>query len=344
MPFFLLAESWSRYGTGVVTGGLLDKMLYRYTTLSGGAELSTSFGRNGVGIRISNGNLTKTAPHSDTWVVGFAVKFPESTDNNNTIYDIRNNDHVLFQLIHNTDQTLTIAAGPGTTYIGTTNRALQNGRWYWIDMTITFSGSITCTAELRINGHVEASGSGTTGFTTSQMLSQDATGNKHVLWGLTNFQSVYYDDFYMKNATGYYGDIRIIALFPNGDAGLSDWTPQTAGGHYLMVNTHPADITKYVQTATPGNIDTYEWEDIPTFSGTVCAVNMGFLANKDDEGTKSFKIVFGNVGTEELSAEFFVSTDTPEYYEHSNENDPHTSAPWTQAGWNATKAGVKLIS
>lgn len=346
MSFFLLAESWSRYGTGnIVPGTLLDNMLYRYTTVTGG-EIGSAFGRNGNGIRLSNATITKTHVHSNVWTVGFAVKFPAPTDNNDTIYSIRNNDRTMFQLRHNTDQTLTMIAGANLNLIGTTDRALLNGRWYYVDFNVQFSGSgpITCDGELRINGNIEASGSASTDWTSSQLISGDNKANRQYLSGLVNAQSVYYDDFYFKNTAGYYGDVRIIALYPNGEGGSLMWNPATGSVHYIMVNTHPVDITKFVQTATPGDIDTYEWEDIPGFSGIVKAVNMGFLLNKDDEGTKSAKIVFGSTGLDEESDEFFVSSDTPEYFEHSNENDPATGMPWTQAGWNATQAGIKLVS
>lgn len=347
MPLYLLAESFSRYGSGAVSGTILENMLYRYTTVQGGT-LGTSFGRNGSGLALTGNTnlLTKTTPHSNVWTIGFAIKFPFATTDNDTIYKIYNNDQTMLILEHNIDQTLTIWAGNFSHAIGTTNRALQNGRWYWIDFSVSFSGSspITLTAELRINGNVELSGSASTGLTSANLVSGDNTANRHSFNGLNNFASVYFDDYYMKNSVGYYGDIRIIALYPNGEGDTLTWTPDSGLVHYTEINTHPADITKFVKTATPGNIDTFNWEDIPTFSGTIKAVNMGFLANKDDEGTKSFEIVFGNTGTEEHSVEFFVSSDAPEYYEHSNELDPATGLIWTQVGWNAKQVGVKLIS
>jgi hypothetical protein len=68
------------------------------------------------------------------------------------------------------------------------------------------------------------------------------------------------------------------------------------------------------------------------------------LAQKDDEGTKSFKIVTGATGTDAQSDEFFVSSANPEYYEFSLKLDPQTGLPWTAAGVNALIAGVKCIS
>ncbi len=149
---------------------------------------------------------------------------------------------------------------------------------------------------------------------------------------------------YIKNTAGYYGDIRIVALFPNGDGATLQWTPSTGVTHYLMVNTHPVDLTKYLKDLTPGDIDTWDWEDCPGFSGTIPAINISMDARKDDEGTKSFKIVVGNTGTEAESDEFFVSNLTPEYYEFGLELDPGTGLPWTQVGFNAKQFGVKLIS
>ena len=147
----------------------------------------------------------------------------------------------------------------------------------------------------------------------------------------------------MKDTTGYYGDIAIVGIFPNGDGGESDWTPISGSIHYLMVNSHPVDLSKYLFDLTPGDLDTWNWDDAPGFSGTIKAINIGMDARKDGEGTKSFEIVVGTTGTEAHSDEFFVSDLTPEYYEMGLETDPATGVAWTLAGFNAKEFGIKLI-
>lgn len=347
MPFELLAESFSRYGTGTITGSIFDNFVSRYTFASG-SGLILQAGRNGTGLRVnSGGSFGKALKHSATWTSGFAYKL-SGIQSNNAIYAIQNNDANLFVLTADTDGTLSMRSGTNfSETFATSTRSLLEEKWYYIEVTVSFSGStpVTTTAELRINGQVQASGSRVTSFNANQLLSGDATANFHVFAGLNGAANGFtLDDLYIKNSANYYGDIRIIAIYPDGDGATLDWTPISGTDHYLMVNSHPVDLSKYLYTLTPGDIDTWDWQNVPGFSGTIKAVNISMDARKDDEGTKSFEIVVGNTGTEANSDEFFVSDLTPEYYEFSLEEDPATSLPWTQAGFNAKQFGIKLIS
>jgi hypothetical protein len=111
--------------------------------------------------------------------------------------------------------------------------------------------------------------------------------------------------------------------------------------HFDRVDTHPVDLTKWLETATPGDIDLWGFT-LPSFSGTVPAVNIRVLVQKDDEGTKSFKIVLGPTGTDAESDEFFVSSNDPEYYEFSLKQNPVTGIDW--APGDTIDIGVKCIS
>lgn len=345
MSFYLLAESFGRYGTGNVTGSILDNMLSRYTFVSGGV-VGSAFGRNGQGFKFSNNsNIFKTTPHSSRWVVGFAAQIPVDAPNQAPMYIIQNNDRRLVQVFHNTDHTISLVAG-FSNFLTTTDRAMNIGHWYYLELDVTFSGTapIMTTATLRINGHEEITGTGTTETNATGVPSRDATGNVHVLAGLVNNDQIYYDDWYAKNAAGYYGDIRIIPLFPNGEGATLQWTPSTGTVHNDMVKVHPVTGTTWLSAGTVGLIDTWDWEDCPGFTGTIKAVNLGILADKDDEGSKSFQIVVGTSGTATHSDDFYVSSDESEYYEYSMETDPATGSGWTQVGFNATQFGIKLTT
>jgi hypothetical protein len=202
-------------------------------------------------------------------------------------------------------------------------------------------------AELRINGHVEASGSASTGRNASSLLSGDATSNVHTFDGVSVGlgQTTWYTDLYIKNESGYEGDVRNVPLYPASDGGISDWTPNSGTDHFARVNTHPVDLTKWLSTATPGDIDLWGLDALPAFSGVIKGINIRVLAQKNDEGTKSFKIVVGPTGTDAESEEFFVSSANPEYYEFSLTLNPLTGLAFTQAEINAPYIiGVKCIS
>jgi hypothetical protein len=337
----IFAESFERYKAAVFSdASLLQNFLERWTT-NFGLSQSITTGRNGQGLSMPFGaTVSKTLAHGAEWVVGFAFRSDSIPTTNAGIWGLNNNSNALVGINFNVDGTLSLQAAGS---IAVSQRALHKSRWYYIEAHVTLSGAtpIMVAAELRINGKVECSGSGSTGANASAQLSNDATGNVHTFAGPTGGGT--FDDIYIKDAAGYYGDIRIIALYPNGDV-VTGWTPSAAGTHYTLVNEHPADEdVTYVKTATANLQDIYDWQDCPGFSGTIKAIDISALARKDDEGTKSFKIVVGDTGTEAASDEFFVS-DTYEYYEYGLETDPATGLAWTQAGFNAKRFGVKLIS
>ncbi len=348
MSFVLFKDSYERYDLGVATGGsaLLDNLLSRYTGVGGTPEI-VSAGRNGQGIKLNNSAVTKTLAHGGRWVVGFAYKLIAVPGGDSEIYELANNTNQMCRLLQDSDGTLSLRAG-NSNVIAVTSRAINVNRWYYIELDMTIGGAtpLTMTAELRINGNVEASGSGSTGFNATDQLSYPVTGgvdaNFHAISGIPGTgEGNVIDDLYIKNEAGYEGDIRNIPAYPSGDGGTLQWTPSSGSTHYTQVDTHPVDLTKWLETATPGDIDLWTFV-LPSFSGTIVAVNFSVLARKDDEGTKSFKIVCGPTGTDALSDEFFVSDVTPEYYEFSLKLDPTTGVAWVPGA--TITAGVKLIS
>lgn len=347
MAFTLFAESFGAYKLGAISDpDIKNDILSRWTVATGTSCNIIDTGRNGPGVQLANFQLLKTLVHSSVWTGGFAIMVTGSSNGNNPIFKLSNNDQDLFIITHNIDGTLAVRAG-ATNIIGVSSRALHQDIWYWVDFTITLSGSspVTCTAELRINSYPEVSDSASTNINKADLLSNDATANNFSFLGVTGVgTSILISDFYTKNSSGYYGDVVIQPLLPNGDV-VTDWTPSTGSSHYVLINTiKPIDRTKYISSATIDQQAIFDWQDCPGFSGTIKAINIRFMAKKDDMGEKSFKIVTGDTGTEDASDEFFVSDLSEEYYEHSLENDPATSMPWTQVGFNAKRFGVKLIS
>lgn len=342
MSFVLFKESFGRYDVGSVTGALLANLLSRWTSVSGALTISNT-GRTGQCANLNQASLGKVLAHSSRWVSGFAYRRNNPTVGNQSRYEILNNDNQMCRLLEDSDATLSLRAG-NSNIIAVTTRALHTGIWYDLELDSTLSGAtpINCAAELRINGHVEASGSGSTGFNVADNLSQAADANYHVFSGLTGVgNSASFDDIYIKNEAGYEGDIRAIPAYPSGDGGTLQWTPQSGTDHFAMVDTHPVDLTKWLATATPGHMDLWTVV-LPSFSGSIVAVNISVLARKDDEGTKSFKIVVGPTGTDALSDEFFVSDVTGEYYEFSLKLNPTTGLAFVPG--STITIGVQLIS
>jgi hypothetical protein len=346
MAFVLFKDSYKRYKVaGSGDADLRANLKQRYTALNNVGIVDIGAGPE---LDLTNGAIFKALPHSARWVLGHRYRYASSALANSAIYQLFNNSTVLFALAQNTDGTLALETNNGATVIDVTDRSLFSGIRYYLEWDVTLSGSspITCTAELRINGHVEASGSASSGINAASLLSGVADANFHRFNGASGGAGTgsFVKDLYIKNEAGYEGDIRNVPIYPASDGGILQWTPNSGSTHFDRVNTHPVDITKWLSTATPGDIDLWGFDTLPAFSGSIVGINISVLVQKDDEGTKSFKIVVGSTGTDAQSDEFFVSTGNPEYYEFSLKLDPATGLAWTAAGVNALIAGVKCIS
>lgn len=342
MSFVEFKDSFERYDVGNVSSALLDNFLSRWTTVFGVPEIITD-GRTAQAVRLGGATIAKTLPHSARWVIGWAYRLKASAPRDLDVYSLSNDVNILARVLIDADGTLSLRAG-NSTIVGVTERALNVNHWYYIEVDVTLSGGspIMAAIEVRINGKVAASGSGSTLINDTDNLSQDNQGNYHQFSGLTGVgNDSDFDDLYIKNEAGYEGDPRVVPKYPEADGLITDWTPNSGSTTFDRVDTHPVDLSKWIETATPNDIALWTMT-LPSFSGTIPAINFSVLARKDDEGTKSFKIVFGPAGTDAESDEFFVSDVTPEYYEWSIKTDPTTGSPWAPGG--TITWGVKLIS
>lgn len=344
MPLVLFKDSFDRYDLGTVSGAIFDNFVSRYTTATSSGMDIVNDGPSGRAISLGIGVFSKTLPHGSTWTVGFRAKFSGTPIGENRLLQIFNCDAVLLTLLHDEDGTLSMRAGTSIAQaMGVTDRALLRDRWYYIELTLTLGGDISATAEVKINGHVEMAGTHATAYHATNLLSQDATANVFTFSnGMGSVGSgTTIADLYIINEALYEGDIRNVAAYPSGDGGTIDWTPDTGSVHYTEVNSHPADVSKFVKSGTVGQIDLWTIT-LPTITGSILAVNFSVLARKDDEGTKSFRIVIGPTGTDAASDEFFVSDVSPEYYEFSLKQDPTTGLDW--ASGDTITMGVELMS
>lgn len=346
MSFVLFKDSFEAYKVAASSDpDLLKNMRERYTFARGGFAIDNT-GGIGQELFMQNSSVGKTLAHSARWVCGMRYKYSSSGLSNSLLYQLQNNGTELFDIQQNTDGTLAIRTAGGTTVIGVTTRSLFSDIRYMIEWDVEFTGAtpIMVTAELRINGHVEiASATVSTGINASTLLSGDATANFHIFDAVGGGAGTasWLKDIYIKNEAGYEGDVRNVPMYPASDGGILDWTPNSGGVHFDRVNTHPVDRTKWLETATPGDIDLWGFT-LPSFSGTIPAINIRVLVQKDDEGTKSFKIVVGPTGTDATSDEFFVSSNNPEYYEFSLKQNPVTGLDWVPG--DSIDIGVECIS
>jgi hypothetical protein len=323
-----------------------------YTTAELGARgwsgasnsmIATASTRFNYGQAINpNGNgangIYRAVPNSAVLFFGFAIYWtdlPTSRivcqfqDVGTTQVDLRTNASGQFYFTRN-----------GTVIGGTSTAGLQTGTWNYYEVSVTFATGTAGSATLKINGVTALT---VTGVNTS--ATGDAYANR-VTFGLSNAWDFYVDDVYCcDNTTSqnntFLGDVRVYALLPSGAGASTQWTPNGATSNYQCVNTSPAATTKYVSSATPGQIDLYT---LPTISAAnaIDAVQIDYYAEKDDSGTRIIESVVQSGSTQATGAQNALGTSYG-FFSDIFPNDPNTSAPWTLAAINALQVGVEEV-
>lgn len=323
----------------------------KYTTAQ--ASVSTAAKRGGTyGINI--GTLGKTLAPRDNLVIGFAYRVNNGSGATfgGTPYRLRaittgRSIIDLFQLALFNDGTFAMYAGNSVLIVHETSFSMVNASWAYIEIKLNLSAStnVVVQAELRINGKVVGSGTATAPVAVSSLLAGNATGSFHVFAaGNASVGDTYFTDMYICDQQGgvnddYLGDVLIGAIYPRSDVHI-DMVPTGGGASYTQVNEHiPDDDSTYVHSATIADYDTWYFDNVASFAGSIVAVQFLLYMRKDNEGARIVKHIAGNDDFE--GPEQYLN-DTYFYHHTPWDVDPVSGAPWTPALVNGQPYGVKI--
>jgi hypothetical protein len=323
------------------------------TNNPGQFSISSTTTRYGYGAYMTQnnnvgGNIYKDLTASSTLIVGFAHRIPDYQGNTKLIVALASGGTTQVDLRINTSGQLIITRN-GTT-LATSTLTITHPTWVYIEMKVTFSTTVGA-YEVRVNGDVflQASGVNTsaTGGTTANriyLLSPIINSTGGVI-------TQHMDDLYVCNDTGgvnddFLGDVRVVALFPNGNGNSSDMVGSDGNStdNYLLVDeSNPNDDTDYVVTSTPGDHDTYAMGNLPTLATAVFGTQELSYSRKSDAGFRKLRNVIRTGGTDYESADLTV-LDAYNFLENIRDVNPNTSAQWTPSEIDAIEAGQKLQS
>jgi hypothetical protein len=196
--------------------------------------------------------------------------------------------------------------------------------------------------EARVNGEVWAAYTGDTKYSSTL-----ATANSIRLNGFPSAIQVWYDDFYICDATGtvnngYLGDVRVDAIYPSGVGASAQFTPTGSATNWENVDdASPDDDTSYNASETAGHIDSFTFADLTALNASILGVQANILARKDDAGTRLLRAV-ARVGSTNYEGADLTLTDS--YIDHRtiwNQN-PATASAWTESDINAAEFGYKV--
>lgn len=325
---------------------------------------NTAFCQTGVGPRGNNAlvlpqgaAIVKTFSHQGKYVIGMNVSMSSPSGiGGNPLIIFANAGRSLATLQVNLDGSILVYAnGSPSTVVMTTGVVLASATYAYLEFSAVLSGTtnINVACEVQVNGVSLGTGNVNTGISNTSLISETTTFNQVFLTSpaASNGQA-YIADLYLNNGsgatnTGFDGIVEIDA-YPLPDAddpSFLNWTPLGGtGAHFSEINENPMDgLTSYVEAATVGAVDSYGWQDIPSFAGTVKAVQLTYCALTNAEGSRAFQGNVGAGGTEAQTPTFGLSSNF--IYHHAPfDVDPATGVAWTRAGFNAKEFGLVLVA
>ena len=305
-----------------------------YITLGrlGGFSLYMSY----AGAYMQSPALTTNA----TMVVGFAVKFKAL--GTNTFLSLYDGTTQGMNLRLTAGGEVAIYRG-GTVLETTVGLGLTAGAWYYMEFKVLCANSPGGTYELRVGGINVASDSG---------LDTEAGSNAyHDRFRLSNSASSTYtasfDDLYCLNGSGavnndFLGNMRVIALRPDGDTAANAWTRSGGAENFDLVNEDICDDdTGYVESAVSTTKDLYTYDAVASLADSIKGVQINTMCRETNANSFSLVTVAKLGATESNSAAAAIGTTNYVTKTRLMETDP-TGNAWTIANVDAAQFGIKV--
>jgi hypothetical protein len=319
---------------------------------TGTVGISAGNGRRGTAsLRAPNGSsgssyVVVTLDAQGTWIVGAAFKYNTLPNFQRAIISLLDGTTEQMGLTLNLDGTLSARrGGQGGTILGTTGVSLSSGVWYYLEFKVTIHDS-TGAVQIKVDGDSKLS---LTGQDTKQ--TSNATANRILVGadgGLLVALTYDWDDLYICDGQGssnndVLGDCRVDCLLPNADGSNSQFTPSSGSDHYAMADdSSPDDDSTYLSDATAGHRDTWNVQNLTALvSPSIKGIQVNITAKKDDAGSRQLKPVIKSGATTQAGTAQSVGVDYRQFSQVF-ENDPNTSAAWTEAGVNAAEFGAEV--
>lgn len=335
----IFCDSFDHYATA--------DLLAKYTLQNSTVTIAAS-GRFGSGLVCQGGNgryMARDIPAQTTYIAGFALKFSSSLNGTGVMFAFRESGTTHVDLRIDSGRHLFVTRN-GTSLGSLGLTSLVPNAWYYIEIKVTINDT-TGIVVVKINGVEEINlTSQDTRNAGSGVINQFAIGTVSTN---NNFDPIF-DDLYIADATGssptndFLGDVRVEALFPNGNGNSSQFTGSDGNStdNYLLVDeTTPNGDTDYVEDLTVGDKDTYTFTNLTPTSGTVYGVQIIPSAKKTDAGTRQITNVARLSTTEVDSASAYNLSTAYQYYPEIREAKPG-GGTWSISDVNSAEFGFKV--
>ncbi len=328
----LLLEGFDTYETGGYTG--------KWNSMAGTIGAGGREGTNALSHTTSS-FMQFSVSNKQTLIVGCAMKL--STTKSWDLIQFFDGGTIQIKIV--TDGSNQVIVKRNTTTLLNTGFNLPTNEWFYLEFKAKISNG-SGTYEVRVNGNNIGSGSG---------VDTQATGNAYtnlIQWSMFGIGSAthWLDDIYIFDDSGsfcndFVGDVHVEAHFPEAPGYITQWAgfPVDGDANWEKVDevAHDDD-TSFVATSGIGYMDSYEFSDLVTLSGSIYAVQVNSWARKDDVGSRTLNAITRPVSTTYSGTSPASLGNTYSYTVFGFEFNPETSGYWTVAEINAAEFGVKM--
>ena len=315
-----------------------------YNDSGGSSGITTMTGRRSGStallFRISSDFVGLTFDPQSTWIIGFGLYMLSSetaelmrfTDSDGTIQAA---------VSIGNDGTIRVHRGSYSsgTLLATSSNSLPILTWNFIEVKLTIADS-GGNFEVRVNESTWINFSGDT-----KQSSTLATAVRLQVWGRSSDNAI--DDLYVCDSTGsinnsFLGDVRVDTVRPNGVGNYSEFSKQGSASNWdnLDDTTIDSDST-YNYSNTVGQRDTLDCGNLPAITGSIFGVQVNMAARKDDAGGRTLRSLTRVSSTDYEGASQNVGTDY-RVYRQVIEQNPNTTAAWTESEINTAEFGYKV--
>jgi hypothetical protein len=274
-----------------------------------------------------------------TIIVGFAIKFKAL--GSTTFLSLYNGETFGMSLKLTAGGEISIYRS--LTLLETTvGLAVVADTWYYIEFKVTCNNT-TGSYELRVGGINVASDSG--------VDTQAGTNAYHDRFRVSSSASssyaITFDDLYCLDGSGavnndFLGNMRVIAIRPDGDTVANAWTRSAGAENFDLVNENICDDdTGYVESAVSTTKDLYTYDAIADLADSIKGLQINTVCRETDANSFSLVTVAKLGATESDSSAAVLGTTNYVTKIRLMETDP-TGNAWTIANIDSSEFGIKV--
>lgn len=279
-------------------------------------------------------NASRTVPSASEYYIAFRFRLP-ATGGAHSIVGLYEGSTL--QLFLNATQITTgvwkidACRGLSTILVSGSGSFVIN-TWYLIEVYAKVHDTLGVLT-VKVDGVQDSTYSGDTQYGGTGVIDKIFMGKGNT------FCTGYFDNWVVDDAN-WIGDSRIYGVSPDGAGATNLWTP-SAGNNYECVDEVPPSDSDYIYTNTNDQIDTYSLANLGVSPYAIKSVQV--LARAKKQGPATPQNIAGVVrtgGTDYAGSDQAITTAFAGYVALWEQN-PYTTADWTESDVNGLEAGIK---